>query len=250
MSIGRDGAAINTYYGDIKDGMPCICSFPGSYQEEWNRLTAKHSSACVFFPDGDTLSGRHCGPAPSAGQPCTVCQTLYGVEVVPWGCAWFAFWALNVIIACHKNVPLVVVCTEAYEPLGGAHDYLGGQCWTALSGDMKLEGADLKGGLRCMSESPLGRSQYCEVAWIAKSNLWSRTKLINVKEWKTWAERLENWDPADGHFESTPVGPGSIVEMYKEISEGLMKPLLEHNPELKDRVEGVMEDLAKRYNLQ
>jgi len=85
-----------------------VVSFPGVEMKLWEDTTAGEDEledasrriaiACVFFPDGDPLFGKH-------SAPCR-CWELYERHhpdfekwedgLAPWGCAWFAAWRPNV----------------------------------------------------------------------------------------------------------------------------------------------------------
>jgi len=87
-----------------------IVSFPGVEAQTWKDITESDSElsdpmkrlavACVFFPDGDSLHGKH-------STPC-MCQALYGA-LEPQGCLWFVEWRHNVRRALQASQTPVVV---------------------------------------------------------------------------------------------------------------------------------------------
>ena len=102
------------------EGIPVYASFPGQHQKEWNFLVALavlmiaagvdeedvfFSTACVFLPKGDPLSGKH-RKMPHT-EKCW-CHKLYN-EPKPWGCAWFTKWLGLLIKALKRGQKPVVV---------------------------------------------------------------------------------------------------------------------------------------------
>jgi hypothetical protein len=90
-----------------EEGIPCVASFPGKYEKEWNSVTklssnslAKRSAACVFLPMHAPRFGKHTIDDERVDGEC-FCYTLYGKQKA-WGCSWFTEWRTNLLIA-HKS---------------------------------------------------------------------------------------------------------------------------------------------------
>ena len=94
-------------------GRPCITSWPGKYEEAWERLVAESrrgqvSAAVVFLPDGTKDSGKHDRIPEEEGLAGTCwCTPLYG-EQKPWGCRWWSKWMANVELAVKSGAQLDV----------------------------------------------------------------------------------------------------------------------------------------------
>jgi len=113
--------------------------------------SGKFSTACVFLPEGDPLSGVH---EPNVDESTTDCYCirLYG-KAQPWGCAWFKKWKENVARAVEVGQPLWVIHFLGQVGVG---DHL---CWE----DLAARGYDsLRDGIG------LGASQKGEVAWLKR----------------------------------------------------------------------------------
>jgi hypothetical protein len=64
-------------------GVPCICSFPGKYEDEWHAVVESSSSlsvACVFLPQHTPDFGKHAiDREASSGGRC-YCYSIYGMH--------------------------------------------------------------------------------------------------------------------------------------------------------------------------
>jgi hypothetical protein len=103
------------FRGEIRPtrGVPCIASFPGKYEDEWQAIvelgreaSSSLSVACVFLPQNTPDFGRHVRNREDGGGRC-YCHTIYGVEKT-WGCAWFELWANQVLLAHSYGQPMHV----------------------------------------------------------------------------------------------------------------------------------------------
>jgi hypothetical protein len=97
------------YEGCIQErsGVPCISSFPGKFEQEWNEVTrigsstrAEVSVACVFLPMHTPDFGQHVDNAETPGK--CYCYSLYGEQKM-WGCKWFDVWKGLVQLAHYRK---------------------------------------------------------------------------------------------------------------------------------------------------
>ena len=92
-----------SFHGRVlqQSGQPCICSWPGKYATEWDRLvessqSGEISAAVVFLPEGTRQFGIHDTiPASQGLKGECWCIQLYG-EKKKWGCRWWSKWMENV----------------------------------------------------------------------------------------------------------------------------------------------------------
>lgn len=90
-----------------------IASFPGIYQLAWHRLVGAKvlSSACVFFPNGSAMFGKH----PECDCQCKKLYDRFSEfkgwpdGKAPFGCDWFAAWRRQVDAAVQDGQEIVVV---------------------------------------------------------------------------------------------------------------------------------------------
>jgi hypothetical protein len=91
-----------SYEGKVTQAkdVPCICSFPGKFESEWNDVVrlgkcSEVSVSCVFLPQHTPTFGTHVTDD-ETGR--CFCWTLYGEQKL-WGCAWFEQWKDNCLRA-------------------------------------------------------------------------------------------------------------------------------------------------------
>ena len=104
VADGREHNKIGDFRGNIiKNAGSYIATFCGKYENMWiNDVTGKDvCTACVFFPPGSDLAGKHVKKEDGSGK-CR-CFELYD-EPKPWGCFWFTGWVqVNVINRCEHS---------------------------------------------------------------------------------------------------------------------------------------------------